>query len=408
MKITIHRGSREIGGVCIQVQSGDRSILLDAGSPLGESLSTVDLNALDFSDIVISHPHQDHFGLIETLSSKKTVYMGPIARKLIEATRLFLQQPPLTCSFGELQSREWVDFGSDIRIMPYLMDHSCPDAFGLLIEAEGKRVYYSGDFRASGPRKDAFDYFLADPPRDVDVLLMEGTMMGRGNARFPSEEAVENGMAKVLKQLGDRACFLISSGRHVDRLCAAYSACLETGRDFVVDMYTAHVLRTVSGKFPSVPDINTSSRLKVLANGCTAGAHYVRIKENRKFFGDFKDDLFRPETRVSKEQIAANPSRYFLKISNFSDMLRRLSPCGVIYSMWSGYLEEPRFKRIKEDPRVEFHEIHTSGHAVVDDLRKMVDAIRPKRIVPVHTEHPEAYEMFGDVLLLPDGQPLDL
>ena len=111
---------------------------------------------------------------------------------------------------------------------------------------------------------------------------------------------------------------------------------------------------------------------------------------------------------MSKEQIAANPSRYFLKISHFSDMLRALSPCGVIYSMWSGYLEEPRFKRIKEDPRVEFHEIHTSGHAVVDDLRKMVDAIRPKRIVPVHTEHPEAYEMFGDVLLLPDGQPLDI
>ncbi len=72
-----------------------------------------------------------------------------------------------------------------------------------------------GDFRASGPHKKAFGHFLADPPRDVDALLMEGTMMGRDNGRFPDEKTVEDKMLDVLRNLGDRACFLSSSGRHV-------------------------------------------------------------------------------------------------------------------------------------------------------------------------------------------------
>jgi ribonuclease J len=42
----------------------------------------------------------------------------------------------------------------------------------LLIEVEGKRILYSGDFRTHG-RKSAFvDRFMATPPSDIDVLLI--------------------------------------------------------------------------------------------------------------------------------------------------------------------------------------------------------------------------------------------
>lgn len=408
MEITIHRGASEIGGSCVQITSAGRSILIDAGSPLGESKSDVDLGKLSFDAIFISHPHKDHFGLIEGLDPEKPVYIGQTARELLDATRIFIGLEPLQNTFRPLHNRQWIDLGSDFRVTPYLMDHSCVDAFGFLIEAEGKRIYYSGDFRAHGRRKKAFEWFLSKPPSDIDLLLMEGTMMGRDNHAFPNEEAVESGMLEVLRNLDDRACFLVCSGQHIDRICAAYRACLRAKRIFVTDIYTAYILRIVARRFPSLPDINTAQSIKVLTKGVTARAHYAKIADHRDSFGTFARDIFQPKTMIDIAEIVAQPSRYFLKISNFSDLLERLNPCGVIYSMWSGYLEQPKYQSIKQHPHVTFHEIHTSGHAVRGDLHRMITALRPQRLVPIHTEHPDAYDVFENVVRLQDGETFQL
>lgn len=409
MQLTIHRGTQEIGGSCVQITAGKRSILLDAGLPLGESLSEVDLKKIDFSDIFISHPHQDHFGLIENLAADKTVHIGETARQFIAATRMFLGKAPLSNRFNSLHNWTWVNLGPRFRVMPYLMDHSCMDAFGFLVEADGKRLYYSGDFRAHGRRKKAFDWFLNDPPRDIDVLLMEGTMMGRGNASFADEEAVERGMLEVLRTQDDRACFLVCSGQHIDRLCAAYRASKRAGRIFVIDIYTAYVLRIAANRFPSLPDINSAKDIRVLTKGFTAGVHYSRINDNREIFGAFARDIFRQETMITIDEILAQPKRYLLKASNFNDLLERLDYCSVIYSMWTGYLDEPKYRDLKHNPKITFHEIHTSGHAVREDLQLFVAALKPKRLIPIHTEKAEEYEsMFDNVTLLCDGETLEI
>jgi ribonuclease J len=393
----------------LHIHCDEEPILLDAGSPLGESRTNVDLTRIDFSDVFISHPHQDHFGLIESLTVDKTVHIGETARQLIAATRIFLDKPPLHNTFSTLNNRTWIELGPNFRVMPYLMDHSCVDAFGFLVEADGKRLYYSGDFRAHGRRKQAFNWFLSDPPRDIDLLLMEGTMMGRENVIFADEDAVEQGMLDVLRTQNDRACFLICSGQHIDRLCAAYRACIRANRIFVIDIYTAYILRTVASRFPSLPDINTAENIKVLTKGVTAGCHYPRITKNRDFFGDFARDIFRPETMIEVDEIMVQPSRYFLKISNFFDLLRKLEHCSVIYSMWSGYLEEAKYRDIKQHPKVDFHEIHTSGHAVREDLQRFAAALKPTRLIPMHTEKAEDYEnLFENVIVLRDGETLQI
>jgi ribonuclease J len=407
VKLTIHRGTREIGGSCVQITTKNRSILLDAGLPLGESPSAVDLKEINFSDVFISHPHQDHFGLIEDLASSKTVHIGETACKFISATRVFLGKQPLTNTFRSLHNRTWIELEPDFRVMPYLMDHSCIDAFGFLVEADGKRLYYSGDFRAHGRRKKAFDWFLSDPPRDIDALLLEGTMMGRENAAFSDEDAVEQGMLQVLRTHDDRACFLVCSGQHIDRLCAAYGAVLRSGRIFVIDIYTAYILHTVASRFTSIPDINTVKTIKVLTKGVTAGGHYSRITEHREFFGAFARDIFRPDTMITIDEILAQPGRYLLKVSNFKDLLERLDYCSVLYSMWQGYLDEPKYRNLKQHPKISFHEIHTSGHAVREDLQRFAAALKPKRLIPIHTEKADAYEgMFENVTVLRDGVTL--
>ena len=105
----------------------------------------------------------------------------------------------------------------------------------------------------------------------------------------------------------------------------------------------------------------------------------------------------------------AQPSRYFLKISNFSDLLTDLQNCSVIYSMWSGYLEDQKYRDIKQHPKVAFQEIHTSGHAVRKDLQRFAAKLKPKCLVPVHTEKAADYaNFFENVVILQDGVELQV
>jgi len=56
---------------------------------------------------------------------------------------------------------------------------------------------------------------------------------------------------------------------------------------------------------------------------------------------------------------------------------------------------------------IEAEFLHTSGHASWDDLKRLVEGIRPGVIAPVHTEHASRYaQEFPNVRLLDDGQPM--
>ena len=86
----------------------------------------------------------------------------------------------------------------------------------------------------------------------------------------------------------------------------------------------------------------------------------------------------------------------------------------VIFSMWPEYLKKPEFRAIdqlKNHPGVQFHEIHTSGHARVQDLQKLVGSIKPKKLCPMHTDKPELFgETFKgtEMILLKDGEVFEL
>ena len=45
---------------------------------------------------------------------------------------------------------------------------------------------------------------------------------------------------------------------------------------------------------------------------------------------------------------------------------------------------------------------HVSGHASKNELKELIDKINPKKIMPVHTEHPNLFaEMFPGKVILP-------
>ena len=412
MQLKIHRGSHEIGGTCIQLSSENTTILLDIGLPLIDIGPTPTIPDGKADAVLISHPHQDHFGLLDTLSAEVPVYTGPIAKELFQATRLFLGKSLYPHMFHEF--RAWKQFTiGDFLITPHLMDHSAPDAYAFEIECDGKRLFYSGDFRAHGRKSILFGNLLKNPPKDIDVLLMEGTMMERGNEKFPDESTVEEKMVKVLKN-DTGPVFLICSAQNIDRIVSAYRAAKRSSRFFVVDIYTAWILEKIATVSKHTPKVDWPL-IKVLSRGRTAANHYKTVKANPEHFGGFVRSLYKKGNMITVEEIAQRPSQYFLK-NSFVSLLKKqlkLDSVSVIYSMWEGYLDESNsnsyLPKLKKDTEINLISIHTSGHAVIDDLKRMVVAIKPKKLIPIHTEHGQKYDdYFSNVLHLKDGDSIQI
>lgn len=193
MRLRIHRGTKEIGGTCIEVEAQGRRLVLDVGLPLGapddEGAKTNLLPAVpgfrsrddSLLGVMITHPHPDHYGLAGQVRSDVPIYIGEAAHRMLNAASPYVRGSQTLAASRFIEDRRPIDVGP-FRVTPYLVDHSAFDAYALLVEADGKRVFYSGDFRGHGRKRRLFDAVTASPPKDIDVLLMEGTTIGRTGA----------------------------------------------------------------------------------------------------------------------------------------------------------------------------------------------------------------------------------
>ena len=95
--------------------------------------------------------------------------------------------------------------------------------------------------------------FIAAPPPNIDVLLMEGTNLD-SDKPWISEDELEARFITLFKATPGRV-FVSWSAQNIDRTVTLYRSCLQSGRTLVVDLYTAEVLDLLRehGKLPQ-PD----------------------------------------------------------------------------------------------------------------------------------------------------------
>ena len=97
--------------------------------------------------------------------------------------------------------------------------------------------------------------------------------------------------------------------------------------------------------------------------------------------------------------------------SLFPKVVRYIQPikgATIVYSMWEGYLTD-KFRDYCKDKGIEIKQIHTSGHAILKDLKAFAGALKPKKLIPVHTFEPEQYpSLFKNVRVLNDREAFEL
>jgi ribonuclease J len=274
MHFKIHRGTKEIGGSCVEVWTDSTRIVIDLGIPLvnpdrtpfdtreAEKLSTNDLirNGIlpdipslyqDGSNtaLLISHAHQDHYGLMSHINPSCTVWLGFPTQLLIELTNTFTGKEWVVQNAHHLKlDKKFMIEDGDIEITPYLMDHAAFDAYAFLIKSKGKSLFCSGDFRLHGRQAKLFDWFSSNFKEDVDYLLLEGSTIDRDDKQqFSTESELEEDFVKVFKETKGINLVYVS-GQNIDRLETIYQACKRTGKIFLIDFYVANVLKTLNKK----------------------------------------------------------------------------------------------------------------------------------------------------------------
>lgn len=342
MRVRIHRGSEEIGGSCVEVSNalGER-IVLDVGRPLsaawGEAVATPAVSGFAEADpsllgVVISHPHLDHYGLLDQVREEVPVFAGREAVSLLDAAAFFSPISGRITAAGHLEHRRPFNLGG-FRITPFLNDHSAFDAYSLLIEADGRRLFYSGDIRGHGRKSAMFGELLRRPPTAVDVMLMEGTHVTtdptHDAAEFETEAALEDRFVDLCTSTPG-AVAVFGSAQNLDRLVTVYRAAKRCGRELIVDLYGATVAAATR---PTIPQPGFDGLRVYVPN-----RQRILVKQSREF-GRVEDIR---SHRIYLEEVAAAPEKFVFHVpsSTAHELIRgeALTNAGsAVWSLWDGY-----------------------------------------------------------------------
>ena len=383
MKITVHRGQNQIGGSIIEVSTESTRVVFDVGINLDET-ECVKIPAIEglfqgkplYDAVIISHYHSDHIGLLNYVLGGIPIYIGKQAFSVVQAAssytnREIMYEPHL------FEENENIAIG-DLAIYPYRCDHSALDSYMFLITDGQKTILYTGDFRANG-RMD-YQELLNKLPA-VDALIVEGTTLTRETYKNNiEEEELENiAMSKIIDYPGP--VFFMTSAMNVERMVTAYNIAHRDHRLFLEDLYSAEILNAVG--------FNTEERndIRVFMTG-----------------GDMQYEMLQkyPSSKIGKKEISK--TRFLMCIrpsmKNYISKLNELMSFenGILfYSMWRGYQEKDDIKNFLDymtSLGVRIHVLHTSGHADVDTIDRLIKKVSPGTIIPVHTENPGWYEKY--------------
>ena len=416
-KITFHNGILTIGGTIIEIAYEDSRIFFDFGSEYDPSSpkqpkdlqDLLDMNLVPFIDnmfdpsiplkgyeskednfkntaVFLSHVHLDHSKIINYLNPLVPLYM-------LEGTKSLLNTLNINDDFlfplynkGEsnvrdiigVEENETIQIGKiKVKVMP--VDHDAYGASGLLIETPDLVISYTGDIRLHGYRKDATLNFCKES-ENCDVLLIEGVTISfqelNEDAHVPEDENELALIEKINNIVRDNDNKQITFNYYISNIERILNIIKTNPRTVVLDAYYSYVLKHATGY----------------------QSYYYQLDNN-----DYDLD---PNYKIEFGTLLEDESSYFWQLDTLAiEQFDRLKENGIyihsnatpLGSFDPAY--DPFIKKF-EDHGIEFKLVSCTGHAYPFDLIEIIDLIKPKLLVPIHSYHPERlYNKSGDVLL---------
>ena len=300
--------------------------------------------------------------------------------------------------------------GLHLRSFP--VDHSLYGAIAVAVETEVGWIGYTGDLRfhgAGGARTQAFADALAG--LRPAALLCEGTRLPGGG--HTTEDEVEGRCLQVVRQAAGQLVVADFAPRNVERLMAFARIAASTGRRLLLQPKDAYLLRAIQLADPSAPDTLGMPHLGVYDDPKATERKWERLVRDR-----FQGSICGPR------DVTAHPGEYLLAFSltDVADMLDLQlllgsRPGGIyLFSNSQAYDEEQMVDLVRlwnwtthlglelvglepvaKGARGEVTQVtpvngfHASGHAGQAELVQFVRDVRPKVLIPIHTEAPRMW-----------------
>ena len=390
MKIIIHRGTHQIGGVASEIRTEQTRIIIDMGDELSLDPEFVpkQLDIPGVTDgngkcdgVLFTHNHGDHIGQYVNIRKDIPLFIGELSKEiqLLSDWKGLPQQKQRIQDANTFKPGEPFVIG-DMCITPFLVDHSSCDSYMFLIEAEGKRVLHTGDFRVHGFRGKALPKILDKLIGKVDILITEGTTLSRPQNPQMTEHDLQQKVKEYIRQY--KYVFVLCAATNLERVCGLAHA-VPRGKYFICDEYQKKLLEL----------IETYRRDK---------SPLYRIPK-MTVYGDNLVERFKQQGFL----MVVRANRKFKGILQQFDSAQSV----ILYSLWDGYRTKPGSTIPDFLSFSKWESLHTSGHASMDDIRMVIEKTNPSLIIPIHTERAKALQQCcpsSNVVLLEDGEELSV
>ena len=371
MKIIIHRGTHQIGGIATEIRTENTRILVDMGDELSLDPDFISspLNISGVTDIngkcdavFFTHYHGDHTGQMTRIRDDISLYAGALAKDvmLMSAEHSYHKDQALCDRIKTIRTfkgGEELVIG-DIRITPWSIDHSACDSYLFLIEANGKRILYTGDFRMHGFRGKALPKILRKIGK-VDVLITEGTTLSRPDKKPMTERELQQKVREYMTQY--KYVYVMCASTNLERICALSKA-VPRGKYFICDDYQKTLIELVEQHWGNLSPLYRNLKKTVY------GDNIIEAMKERGFL------------------MAVRDNHDFRNIISKFDREQSI----MLYSMWDGSRTKsgstiPDFLNLAGC----WEPLHTSGHASHNDLKMVVDIANPDIVIPMHSDNPD-------------------
>jgi ribonuclease J len=412
-------GLGEFGMNCMAVRWGDDIIVIDAGMMFPEAeLLGVDIVVPDISyltenrqyvrAIVLTHGHEDHIGALPWILSDLNVPVWGTEFTLAYVEDKLDEHGLLdNADLREIRPGERFKVGP-FTIHPIQVTHSLVDCVSLAIHTPLGVVIHTGDFKVDPTPTDnrLFDLhaFAEYGKEGVLVLLQDSTNVER-RGYTPSERAVRRKFDEVFART-ERRLFISCFSSSIHRIKLAVELASEHGRK------VAFVGRSMISSSEIAEDLGYLD----IPEGLLIHPGEVKNFPPQKVCMMISGTQGEPMSALSR---AAVDNHKHAKIEKGDTVVlsSRIIPGNekAIYRMID-HLFRREAHVIYDDNSTP--PVHVSGHASQEELKLIINLVKPKYFIPIHGEYRQLklhaelagsmHGSVGNVMLIESGDILEV
>jgi len=409
-------GVEEIGMNMTVLEYGEDMVIIDAGLMFPEEdMLGIDFVIPDFTyilenrekvrGIVLTHGHEDHTGALPFLLKELNVpvYGTPLTLGLV---REKLREHNLEhVELNSVLPREVVTLGVfDIEFIR--VTHSIVDGVGFGIKTPVGRIVHTGDFKLDPTPVDGqlmdFHKFSEYGENGTVLLMSDSTNAEKGGFTF-SEKEVRRAFEEIFAKTKGRI-IIATFASNIHRIQQVIDVAVMFGRKVIL-----------SGR-------------SVIANTQIAlDLGYLRMPENTWMKLDNLKNLKDEEVVIITTGSQGEPMSVLSRIATDEHKSIKVKEGDVVILSAKmipgnersiGRIINHLFRRGADVIYEKVSEIHVSGHASKEELKLMLNLVKPKYFMPVHGEyrhkiyHSRLAEKTGipksNIFILDDGEVLEI